>query len=634
MLPLDDLANISRANGNLPKRYPDLGLSRCCAFVLDRLLATRLMRFGLIGLGLICLGLTFGYGSPIAAQDPFDLPRWMDQNPKYTPPPVEIKLPDRLIPLWIEALQSRNVTMQRNAAAAIVIAQRKGFHDALAPVSPVLLERLNQQELDDSVRVAIAQACVALDLKAAADRFQELTGQTANLDLQAVIQPALAQWKHEPMGPKWKEQLAATETEPALRILAIQGLAALGDASVVPTLKEVVAEPANPYAVRYAAAEAIGRLPAADVIEEATRLQNSSRSVERILAARLLHHHETPAGIRLLLQLAEDPDSVVCSIAWENLLDSAEFRQLDPLVDGAIENREPRVRSSVVELLSRWESPAACEKLGPLMSDLHPRVRNAAREVLLDFAKQESLRPLVLQTALERLAGNWQGIQQSLLLLTELDHKPAATQLLPLLDHQRAEVHITAGWGLERLSVEETFQPAFEWAEDRVIQIKSGGSNNYRPSEYECLAHVIQLLGKNRYRPLEKEIIPRLIPKDISILEYPIRPAAIWSLGQIYQSEALPADLQKLLLDRLLDENPNDPESLYVKTMCAHVFGLTNAEATIPSLEKYGLRAGNSTRFGFYCNWALQQLDGRPLPETVTITRIDADWFLVPLERE
>ena len=144
------------------------------------------------------------------------------------------------------------------------------------------------------------------------------------------------------------------------------------------------------------------------------------------------------------------------SIAWNGLLESEKPRQLDANVQLGISSVEPNIRKSTIRLLNLWKDAAATKLLGQLLSDVHPDVRSMARESLLEFAKNKELTQGVIETATKNLDSNWQGKQQGLIVLTRLDHKPAAKKILTLLDHDRAEVHITAGWALENLSVEST----------------------------------------------------------------------------------------------------------------------------------------------------------------------------------
>ena len=359
----------------------------------------------------------------------------------------------------------------------------------------------------------------------------------------------------------------------------------------------------------------------------------------------------------LMLKYAGDEESAVATIAWQSLLASSNPRVLDSKLEFGIENRDFKIRRQAVELLSHSKSSEAARKLGQLLNDKHPEVRSFARDTLLEFSKDKSLVDDVINVAETSLRTDWQGIQQGLLILGALDHKPTAMTCLELklLDHDRGEVHLTTAWLLERLSVEETFSEINSFLEKHVMRIKpekeddqSGGWNGpYRASHYEALAHLIQLLGRNQYRAMEKIVIRRLIPKDKSIMTYtidpnpnpdsesfpnPIRPAAIWAIGKIYAGQELPEEYQSALIARLDDESPMDPEDQHVKTMCAFTLGATKTSTALEVLRKFSRKFGRNSRFGFHCFWAIRELTSEPIPPEIESKKFEDRWFLRPLK--
>lgn len=557
----------------------------------------------------------------------------MDQDPKYTRFVPKLVISDSLIPLWIKALDSKNIPMQRKAAESIVIAKQRGFKGTEGTLK-VLLTKFGDLSADRKVKIAIAKAIVAVQghstSEDAASRFLEVAKSSGDVDLHSVIQPALAQWKYAPAKEYWNGILQESDSSPRSVIWAIEGLTALQDLSIVERLNSWVEGPSNDYRIRYSAAKALGKLAPENQVPLAVKLKQSSKVSERILALHLLQKPSVTDALPVCLELAKDPDSGVCVLAWDNLLKSSKVRELDSLIEFGLKHREPKVRNSAVEVLKLWKTEEACTKLGEMLSDLHPMVRNNARQGLLAYSKSDELKPAVQTAAVNRLAFNWEGIQQGLLIITELDYKPAALKIVDLVDHPRPEVHITAGWSLERLSVAETLPPVLQFTERRVTRIKGGEAGNFTESQYESLGHLIQLLGKNKYKDIEKVIVPKLIPKDQNIINFAIRPAAIWSLGQIYGGKTLPKDYQDKLVERLIDETYMDEESHWVKQMCAYTLGVTKCKETIPNLERY---AGPITSpLPFYCDWALNQIDGRPIPTMAEITKNEVNWFLSPLD--
>ena len=457
------------------------------------------LKLSVVSQFVLALFLASAFQHSAISQDPFSLPRLMDQNPRFDRVEPKKGLSKKLLPLWIEALDSPNVSLQRKAAESVVIAKLRGL-GPLDSIHESLIGKLSENALDSNVRIAVAKAIVALELKNSAEEFLRQVKDNDDIRLNAVLQPALAKWKHVAAGDLWSGVLKSDSSRPLQRVWAIEGLTAIGDKSMLPRFKKWVSDAAIDYRVRTAAARSLGQLLESGRVEAAAKLKDSTKVIDRVLAAEILRGAKEPGELDLSLALAKDSDSAVCTIAWQHLVRSSNARKLDPLATFGTSHREPKVRLAATELLRLWSSEEACLQLGDLLSDLHPDVRNNARKILLAFSEKEELKPTVIKAASDRLSSNWQGIQQALLILTELDHKPAAIRIVDLLDNRRAEVHITAGWALEQLSVPETLEPVFNYTEKKVVEIKSGGASEFGESEFESITHLIQLLGKNKYK--------------------------------------------------------------------------------------------------------------------------------------
>lgn len=568
-------------------------------------------------------------------QDPLELPRIMDQNPKFQYVEPRVVYSPRLVPTWLKALTSNDLGLQRKAAESIAIARKK-YVPGLDAARPILQQKISDAEVSRSVRVASAKALIALDgdkpgSEAIEGEMLKLLNEQNDPELHAICQQALIRWKSKTALTFWRESLSVSSGRISERVFACQGLAALNDKESTDTLRSIVLDKSINYRLRYAASKALGQLQIVGLESLATRFADSTSVADRLLAVALLEKHTDQASLNILHRLANEKNAAVCHLAWKAILGSPHPETLNDLTDFAAGHPGPLVRQRLIELMRTWKNRAAVPVLGKLLSDLHPDVRNHSRELLLEFAKDPDLRVAVLKQGELAIGTNWQGIQQGLLLLVALNHQPAAKPIVDLIEHRRAEVHVTACWALERLSVKETLEPVYRYTEEMVERIKSG-TGQIPDSRFEAVAHLIMLLGKNRYRPMEKIIIRKLIPKDMSILQYPIRPAAIWSLGQIYQGQQLPEDYMNLLTDRLLDDNPLNPEHTYVKSMCAYTFAMTGAKSMVPHLDRYARSTSPNSRFGFYCNWALNKLDGRAMPQVDPFLRRDTDWFLNPID--
>ena len=584
----------------------------------------------------------------VMAQDPFDLPRIMDATPGFEASEATTIFSKKLMPLWLEALSSDTVELQRQAAETIVLAKRRGM-DGLDSAIPALLDRFQKPDVDRSVRSAIANALIAVDAKQSAIAFASVLSTASDIQLQSICETAIADWKSDCIVDVWRKRLTDPSESVTTRGLAIRGVARLGDESTKDELFDIVMNEVEPFSLRFESSKAIGQLSKIkaseirdvrndvfdqSIVKASATLRESDRVMDRLLGVNLVSGCPDAPTCELLLQYAGDPEPAIATIAWQGLLETSEPRRLDSKIEFGIANRDYRVRRQAIQLLAFWGNGEATKKLGQLLNDKHPDVRKLARVTLLEFAKEDALVDDVIDAADAALRMGWQGIQQGLLILCLLDHKPAAKTCLELglLDHVRGEVHITAAWLLERLSVNETFASIRSYLEEHVTQIKSGKSGRYAESQYEAFSHLIQLLGRNQYKDLENVVIAKLIAKDMAILDYPIRPAAIWSIGKIYAGKKLPEKYVKPLIARLDDENPQNPESKYVKTMCAYTLGVTKTDAGLESLREFARKSGRNSRLGFYCLWAIKQLTNEPIPSANETKVFENRWFLRPLK--
>lgn len=121
----------------------------------------------------------------------------------------------------------------------------------------------------------------------------------------------------------------------------------------------------------------------------------------------------------------------------------------------------------------------------------------------------------------------WRGLEQATLLLTQLDHKPAAGRLVELLTFDRPEVPLTAAWGLRKLAVPETLPGVVAYIEKQLQRPPSPKSPLARIHDH-VLSQLNQFLGQQKYRPADG-VLRRFIPKSMNTTTGPeSRTAALW----------------------------------------------------------------------------------------------------------
>src|SRR5690606_20342827 len=110
--------------------------------------------------------------------------------------------------LWKSALTGPEDDLRREAAEAIVHAQRQGCAD-LAEFADTLREALELSR-NPTVRLTIATALIALDSRASAPELAALVNTGSDRE-SLVIEPALANWDYAPLREVWLARLAHPE---------------------------------------------------------------------------------------------------------------------------------------------------------------------------------------------------------------------------------------------------------------------------------------------------------------------------------------------------------------------------------------------------------------------------------------
>jgi HEAT repeat protein len=554
----------------------------------------------------------------------------MYQKPALPEPPVIVEFPEGLKPLWLRALERPEADLRRQAGDAIALAHRRGMKGLESTVG-ALAAALERPDQHPTVRLSVAHALVELDARVTADSlFRQ--AKEGDSQLRALVEPALARWDYRPAREVWLERLREPATPPGSLLLAIRGLGVVREGQAAARLLEMVHSEKTSAPTRLEAALALALIRDAGLEGDAERLAGDTSArgtVARLAAVSLLTRHQGEGAVRLLQRLARDPEPAVAAVAAGRLL-ALDPGLAVPVVEDLLANPDPKVRSLGVEVLFRTPSEKHVRLLGGRLDDLHPDVRVKARQALRDLAAQKNLRGPIIEEGTKMLAsGSWRGLEQAAVLLTQLDHKPAADRLVELLGHERPEVFVAAGWGLRRLAVPETLPRVLSY----VTAEFAGLAKSPRP--YQWLDHQLsqlnQLLGDQKYRPAH--------PTLHSFVPYPpkagpeARAAAVWALGVIHEGET-DTRLEPLLEERLKHTGlPLPPEDNRVRRMCAITLGRLKAKDTLPSLRRYfWQKRAAEDPVNNACGWAIEQITGERMLPPEPIRKPQRDWFLSPTD--
>jgi HEAT repeat protein len=582
---------------------------------------------------LLCIFIFFVVHSAWAFDEVIDSP--MYQAPELAGPREERVFTEDTLRLWLRALERPEADLRRQAAEAVGLARRRGFKGLEAAVAP-LVAVLDQPEQHSAVRLAAAQALVSLDAKEAAPTL--LRQAQAHGELCEVVDPALARWDYRPARAAWLARLGAPDTPARRVVLAIRGLAAVREEQAAPRLRELALDDRVTGLIRREAARGLGLLRGDGLEQDAERLASDASprgTASRLAAVSLLQRHGGDRSIQILQRLGADHEPAVAAAAVARLI------EIDPKLVAApeqlLDSADSGLRLLGVEILLRRPSEQRLGLLGDRLADPHPEVRVRARGALRALAAGKEFRDPVIGKAVRVLGGrDWRGLEQAAILLAQLDHKPAAGRLLELLSFERAEVYVTAAWGLRRLAVAETLPGVVAFVKDRHRRLLAG---EYPGPEMVLIDHQLsqlnQLLGQQKHKPADA-VLRTFIPRTAKPRQPPFgsesRAAAIWALGLLHEGKPDNA-LTTALEDRLNDPSSMPPEDPRVLRMSAVALGRSRAKEALPTLRKgcpFGEPSGDQVNNA--CGWAIEQLTGEAMKPPRTIRRVERDWFLSPDE--
>jgi HEAT repeat protein len=556
------------------------------------------------------------------------------------PPAVRVVsvFPEGARILWLRALERPEADIKCKAAETVALARRRGVAGLETTVPPLLaaLDRADQQA---AVRLAVAKALVALEAREAAPSLLRQS-QAGGGDLRDVVEPALARWQYRPAGEVWLARLGDPKAPRRSLVLAVQGLAALGEGRAADRLRELVLSDATDPAVRLEAAAALGVLRTEGLEKDAEALaaDASARGLgARLAAAALLQRHRGDEAVALLRRLSEDGEPAVAARAVARLIE-IDPRLVVPAAGRLADSRDAKLRSLAVDVLFRQPSEEHVRLLADRLGDLHPDVRVKVRRFLFELAARKELRGPVIEQTTRVLAGqDWQGLEQAAILLAQLDHKPAGGRLVELLANDRAEVYITAAWALRRLAVPETLPGVVKHVEAQERRLRAAAAHPDATTVLidHQLSQLNQLLGQQRYEPAD-EALRRFIPRMERPMTTPVgqesRAAAIWALGLVHEGKP-DAKLAAAVEGRLNDIGSQPPEDPRVRRMAAVTLGRLKAKEALPSLRNHCSDfEPTQDPVNNACGWAIEQLTGERMPAPKTLQQTQRDWFLVPSE--
>lgn len=430
--------------------------------------------------------------------------------------------------------------------------------------------------------------------------------------LRDTVEAKLIDWQSDAAADDWRESIGDPAAPIGRVILALRGLAAIGDSSAVDAAEGWLAFN-QPGPVRLAAARLLAVAQPNGNVERAKKhlriAQRNDSPTDAAIAARLLSGDTSDAGRETLVDVLDAGFDGTDEIAFTAI------RQHHPdtayeLAFQWIERGSDQVRRQSLDLLKTSSDTKNLAAIFGALDDAHPENRVKARRILLKAAEEPETRSLVLRAFRKMLnSSSWGAIEQGILGLVALEDKASVRQFAQLIRHEVPSVNVTAAWALKEMAeepvvvdqvskfVDERWQRATLEDVDRVEYLSE--------DETKLYSQLIEMLGKHRHQEstqfLKTVVNPNISPGVL------VRGSAVWSLGMIH-AEDPPADLIRMFHDRINSLETNNADHPLMAFVSLISLGRMGDRTAIPLFEKHMGGVDNRVNLGAAASWAMEQL--------------------------
>lgn len=555
-----------------------------------------------------------------------ELPMRMHLEPTLPPLRIVNGLDERLVPLFARAL-SEGTDLELQTVAAMSLARVATFEGlSIDAVSDQIVEKLRSSK-SIPVLYAAAMAAANANIQAAAPELIRLA-ENGNDSQKSMIEPALIRWKTAEAKQLWMPRLENPICTDAVYRLAADGMTALGDVAAFGSLATVAGDEAMSFGKRFAACRAVAILDPVRAINLAEPLLKGSER-ERLLALELLDSTSADAWPKAAA-LCVDPASSVASNAWKAVLKRRPELLLDHLPAGR-SHVDSVVRISAARAMKLFPTPERCSWLNELLDDAHLQVRNVARRMLVEVALTEAgLYSQIVGEAADNLKPdnkNWQGIEQSLILLGQIRATGHSALCFPLLAYPRDEVGVSAAW-LIHLFPDDALRSQL------LISIQEIETDILNPETMTLASplkqqHLLQAGALLRI----KELMPLLEPKLSKASPGGLyeRSAAMWAIGLLNERNPDPSLVQQLE-GRILDRSSMPPEFDEVRRASVMALGLMRSKESVEVLQE-SYRIDSAQAFIPQTVRFVMPMIGQPAPpEIPELVQPIGGWKITPTD--
>lgn len=400
----------------------------------------------------------------------------------------------------------------------------------------------------------------------------------------------------------WRNRLQQADAIPEEIERALDGLAKVGETQDIELCLNVLRSNQSTPITRLAAARALGSLRTSGFETLAQETLRTELPEKHFLAAHLVAEHKQPESLKVLEQVLGQGVAPAKRIAANAIAKNFPQQGLEYAKEW-IKQPDDEIRLAALRLLRNAPSTESTRLQAILLGDPDATVRQTARKHLLEAANN-GLRLVVDECVSQELAGStWQGIEQAIVLAVELDDRSRCARLIELLDHQRPEVNMYAGWGLMELANELAIIEALV-PHTKELTAKLEAANVLPKQDIIRLSFLFEAFGRNRYEPVV-EMLRKYIPKDGFKMGNLSRASAIWALGKILKDQDDP-NLRAQLKDRIIDLRTMMPENYLVGFACLLTLGEFGYLDSLPVVEGYTTEAADALNSAG--RWAKEQI--------------------------
>ena len=555
------------------------------------------------------------------------LPLRMYLEPLLFPRQILTSQDDRLVPHFERVLREATDTeIQEVAALSLARVAREKLGDITGTAKT--LKSVMQETKDENVRNACAFALAEGNVTDSANDLLRIAATGSDAE-RVVIEAALARWKSVSAGDLWRARLAVPfETVVSVR-LACEGLVALDDQQAVTALATTLHDSSLEFSKRMAAAKAICSLNPDAALSAATNLIEG-KVPDRLLAVTLLDHPKKESHLQTE-RLCDDPADAVAAAAWLQLFRQSRENLTGHLLSGRM-HHDAAIRMTAARVMRLFPTVERASWLHEMLSDRHIEVRNTARQMLfLTAGELPDLRGGMMDRAAAALraeSADWQGLEQSLVLLGQLQATQFSAECVPLLDYPRSEVMVSAAWLIHLYPDPSIKNPVLE----QVVKLEGQLREAIVPSDDpgQKLGLLLQYCGVLRYAEVQP-ILERQYSK-VAPGGGDMRAAAMWTIGLLNERNPDPAVIAKLE-GRIDDRNPMQPEWDQVRRMSVFALGMMRAKDSVPMLQNAFKIDSPETLIPGMVRWVFPFL-GTPVPEDYppVMQQPSLGWRLKPAE--